>query len=99
MPEKAGSPAAPPPFATVAEAIAALSARFREAGIHTPEQDARLLVLNASGISLEDYVLTPGRSLSPEAAARIVVFRERRLAREPVSRILGRRDFWGHSFA
>jgi release factor glutamine methyltransferase len=33
------------------------------------------------------------------ASERICAFRDRRLAREPVSRIIGRRDFWGHSFA
>jgi release factor glutamine methyltransferase len=99
MPEEALPPADPPPFMTLAEAIAALSAQFRQAGVGTPEQDARLLVLAAGGLSQEDYVLEPRRPLTPDARERICAFRDRRLAREPVSRIIGRRDFWGHSFA
>jgi release factor glutamine methyltransferase len=96
--DEAGSPGGPP-FTTLAEAITALSAQFREAGIGTPEQDARLLVLAAAGVSHEGYVLEPRRPLPPGASERICAFGDRRLAREPVSRIIGRRDFWGHSFA
>jgi release factor glutamine methyltransferase len=99
MAEMAGSPPAPTPFGTVAEAIAGLSASFRAAGLDTPEQDARLLALAASGLSAEAYVLDPRRGLSPELSARILEFGCRRLAREPVSRIIGRRAFWGHDFA
>lgn len=98
MPDEASSPGKLP-FTRLAEAIAALSAEFREAGIDSPERDARLLVLAAGGISDEDYILDPHRALSPGICERIVGFRDRRLAREPVSRIIGRRDFWGHTFA
>jgi release factor glutamine methyltransferase len=95
MPDEAGSPAG---FANLAEAMRALAAQFHAAGIDTPEQDARLLVLAAVGVSQEAYVLDPRQPLTAEASTRLASFRDRRLAREPVSRILGRRDFWGHSF-
>ena len=84
---------------TAAGAIRAVSARFREAGLETPDLDARLLVLAAAGLSREDYVLDPQRSLSAEAVAAIEGFAARRLAREPVSRIVGAREFWGRRFA
>lgn len=99
MAEEALPPAEPPPFNTLSDAVAALSTQFRQAGIDSSGQDARLLVLAAGGLSHEDYVLDPRRALAPGVGERILGFRDRRLAREPVSRILGRRDFWGHSFA
>ena len=84
---------------TAADAIRSVSARFREAGLETPDLDARLLVLAAAGLSREDYVLDPQRPLPVEAVAVIEGFATRRLAREPVSRILGAREFWGRRFA
>jgi release factor glutamine methyltransferase len=76
-----------------------VSARFRQAGLETPDLDARLLVLAAAGLSREDYVLDPIRPLPPGAADLIEGFASRRLAREPVSRILRAREFWGRRFA
>jgi release factor glutamine methyltransferase len=84
---------------TAADAIRGLSARFREAGLDAPELDARLLVLQAAGLSHEAYVLDPQWSLPAGAAGRVEDFAARRLAREPVSRIIGSREFWGRSFA
>lgn len=90
----------PPPTAgeTVGDALRRLSAAFRDARLPTPELDARILTLAACGLSHEDYVLRPGRRLAPEQRAILDELRERRLGREPVSRIVGRREFWGRSF-
>jgi release factor glutamine methyltransferase len=71
---------------------------LREAGIETPELDARLLLCHATGISLETYVADRERPLAPEACALYGEFIERRLKGEPVSRILGGREFYGRSF-
>lgn len=87
-----------PGMVTAAAAIRDLSARFREAGLDTPDLDARILVLAAAGLSREAYVLEPNRPLAPKEAAEAESFALRRLAREPVSRILGRREFWGRDF-
>ncbi|MEJ2226738.1 MAG: peptide chain release factor N(5)-glutamine methyltransferase [Alphaproteobacteria bacterium] len=84
---------------TAQEAIVALTADFRANTLPSPELDARLLVLDACGISLEAYHLRPARALSATEAERIDNARKRRLAREPVSRILGYREFWGRRFA
>jgi release factor glutamine methyltransferase len=99
MPESAIRLAAEAQPATAADAIRALSRRFREAAIDTPEQDARLLVLEACGLSQEAYVLAPQTPLSAEMRLRVETAARRRLAREPVSRIIGKREFWGRSFA
>ena len=65
----------------------------------TPELDARLLVLEACHLSPEGYVLRPETPVRAAEAELIAAFEARRLAREPVSRILGFREFWGRRFA
>lgn len=96
-------PDAPPDGASHAEeavgdAVRRLTADFRKAGLPTPELDARILTLAAGGLSKEEYVLRPEQPMTPEARIRLEEWRKRRLGREPVSRMLGRREFWGRSF-
>ncbi|MBI1261605.1 MAG: peptide chain release factor N(5)-glutamine methyltransferase [Rhizobiales bacterium] len=81
------------------EAWRALAASLRAAGIDQAELDARLLVRAASGASELDMIRDPQIEMRPEEAARLDAMTARRLAREPVSRILGTREFWGLTFA
>jgi release factor glutamine methyltransferase len=76
-----------------------LGVRLRAAGLSTPELDARLLVQGVTGASDIEMLREPGTRMSDEEEARLAVFERRRLAGEPVSRILGMREFWGLSFA
>lgn len=85
--------------ATVAQACRAIAARFRETGIDTPELDARLLVCHCCGLSHEQLAASPQRRLDDREASDIEVCVIRRLAREPVSRIVGKREFRGLDFA
>lgn len=85
-------------LATISEAIAALTADFRQAGLPTPELDARLLVLDAAGLTYENFILDPRQPLSMDAEKCLADYRARRLKYEPVSRITGFREFWGRSF-
>jgi release factor glutamine methyltransferase len=71
---------------------------LRQAGIETPELDARLLLCHAASLSYEDYVAGFDHALPPDAAAGFGAFIERRLAGVPVSRILGIREFYGRPF-
>jgi release factor glutamine methyltransferase len=66
-----------------------------DAGIETPKRDARVLLCEAAGIDHAALLREPDARLGEDAAARLRSFVERRLKREPVSRILGRREFWG----
>jgi release factor glutamine methyltransferase len=78
-----------------------LQAAVRElsdVGITTARLDARLLLQEAAGLRHEDIIADPSRMISGEAAERFRVWLERRLRHEPVSRILGRREFYGRSF-
>jgi release factor glutamine methyltransferase len=68
-----------------------------EAGIETPKRDARVLICEAASIDHAALLRDPDARLGEDAAVRLQAFIERRLAREPVSRILGRREFWGLS--
>jgi release factor glutamine methyltransferase len=71
---------------------------LREAGIETPELDARLLLCHAAGLSHETYIARAREALPADAAPRLKDAIARRLAREPVARILGWREFYGRSF-
>jgi len=52
----------------------------------------------ASGVSQVALIAAPGEPLGP-AARRVQEFGERRTAREPLSRIVGTREFWGLTLA
>ena len=80
---------------TVSDTLRAATRTLAAAGIPGPEVDARLLLLAAAGLDRLALVLDPDRPLGADAAARLDGWVARRAAREPVSRILGRRDFWG----
>ncbi len=87
-----------PSLQTLNDAFLAVARLFRAAAIETPELDARLLLCHAAGLSHEGYVAGINDALAPEAAARFGGYVERRLAGEPVSRIVGFREFYGRPF-
>ncbi|CAN7221890.1 peptide chain release factor N(5)-glutamine methyltransferase [Phenylobacterium sp. LjRoot219] len=64
------------------------------AGIAGPVIDARLLVEAAAGATRVDIVSDPYRALTPEQEATLEDYLARRIRREPVSHILGRKGFW-----
>ena len=80
--------------ATIAGALAAATARLEEAGVEDPRRDARILIAVALEAGPERLISEPERVLDAAEAARIEALIVRRVAREPVSRILGRRGFW-----
>lgn len=73
--------------------------RLKQAGLPTPELDARLLVLAVTGATDIEMIREPGAPMTADEEERLAAFERRRLAREPVSRILGTREFWGLAFA
>jgi release factor glutamine methyltransferase len=79
----------------VQQARRALGAAFGSAGLDTPDLDARVLVAHALGLDHAGLVAAGGRALDDTEAARISSLADRRLAGEPVARILGTREFWG----
>jgi release factor glutamine methyltransferase len=67
-------------------------------GIETAALDARLLLQAAAGMTHADIAAGPDLVLPTDVAASFWSFVERRGAFEPVSRILGSREFYGRSF-
>jgi release factor glutamine methyltransferase len=61
--------------------------------------DARLLASHVCELSPEETIAKPRFMLSPVMTARINAAAARRLAGEPVSRIIGQREFWGLPFS
>jgi release factor glutamine methyltransferase len=88
-----------PEVATLNQAFVAAATALRNAGIETPELDARLLLCHAAGLTHEATIARASEALRSEAAARLDAALVRRLKHEPVSRILGMREFYGRAFS
>lgn len=80
--------------ATLVRAWTGARERLKAAGVESPAIDARLLLEAAAGVSRLEIITDPYRVLTHDQAARLDSYVERRAARVPVSRILGRKGFW-----
>jgi release factor glutamine methyltransferase len=80
------------------EALRRLRAAFTQAGLAEPMADARILLLDALGIDAGELASRPERAIGETGVARLDAHAGRRLAGEPVWRILGEREFWGLTF-
>jgi release factor glutamine methyltransferase len=78
-------------------ALGALVRALREGGIDSAQIDGRVLLCAALGIDHASLVRDPDCPLGPGAAT-VASFAARRLRREPVSRIMGHREFWQARF-
>ncbi|NDW07884.1 peptide chain release factor N(5)-glutamine methyltransferase [Jiella pacifica] len=67
--------------------------------ISTPDLDARLLTAEAVGLPPTEVHRASGQVVEPSAAERLAGLLARRIAGEPVHRIIGRRAFYEHEFA
>ena len=72
--------------------------RLDAAGVPSSQLDARLLVCAAAGLTHEQFIADPGRRLDAREAGLLEEMVTRRTSREPVSRIVGNREFWGRRF-
>jgi release factor glutamine methyltransferase len=72
-----------------------LAGEFRRRGLETPELDARILVGHALGLDHAALAAQPDRRLAAAEARPVAALAARRLAGEPVARILGCKEFWG----
>lgn len=82
---------------TVETARRQLAERFRDRTIDSAELDARLLTGEVLGLDLTGLVTAAHRTLTAHESDRLESFARRRLAGEPVARIVGHREFWGLS--
>lgn len=82
---------------TVAQARRVIAGTLRDAGLDSPGLDARILVGHALALDHTALVTQADRALSDAEAAQIDALAARRLAHEPVARIVGVKEFWGLS--
>ena len=71
---------------------------FKKAGIPTPDLDARILLEDALQKDRSFILLHPDYVLTDSQATLYESYCKRRLTREPVSKILGEKEFWSLSF-
>lgn len=79
---------------TLVQAWKSTRERLDRAGVPGPVIDARLLVEDAADATRTDIVTDPHRVLTPQQEAKLDDHTVRRIRREPVSHILGRKGFW-----
>jgi release factor glutamine methyltransferase len=70
----------------------------RRIGGRTAALDSRLLMAHALGVAVERVPLLDGREMSSEAAVAFEAMAARRIAGEPVARIVGEKEFWSLKF-
>jgi release factor glutamine methyltransferase len=80
---------------TVDTARRTLTAQLKAAAIDSAELDARMLLGAALGLDLTGLIAAAARPVKPDESMRLEDFARRRLAAEPVARILGFKEFWG----
>ena len=83
---------------TVSKLLLSGISRFTEAGIDSPEFDAKLLLQHASGFSGVELISKSNEFVGNGVIAKFWSYVERRLNFEPVHRILGYREFYGREF-
>lgn len=75
-----------------------MARQFDAAGFPFADEDALDLLLGTTGLSHADYIMRGTEVIAPEHFKAITDAADRRLAGEPVDRILGWRDFYGRRF-
>ncbi len=83
---------------TLREVIAETTAALTTAGIDSPRLDARVLLAHVMQIETSQTFTRDDLPLPPHHEAELAKLVQRRMAREPVSRIFGKREFWGLEF-
>lgn len=83
----------------VQAALVVATRRLVAAEIPNAAGDTRALMAEALGIARDRLTIEASRALTPTEENRFEGFIDRRLMREPVSHILGRREFYGREFA
>ncbi len=80
---------------TIETARRMLTARLRTNSIDAAELDARILIGAVLGLDLTGMIAAAERRVTAAEAARLEDAARRRVAGEPVARIIGVREFWG----
>lgn len=80
---------------SVGRARRIIAQAFLQQNLDTPDLDARILLGHALGVGYTTLAAAPERILTSDETACVAAMAQRRLAREPVARITGEKEFWG----
>lgn len=72
---------------------------FREAGLPTPDLDARILTTETLGVTTAQLIANPRHLVGAEAVERLFERARMRLAGRSIGRIIGKRAFWSLELA
>jgi release factor glutamine methyltransferase len=84
---------------TIRRVVAWSAADFEKRSLCSPRLDAELLVAHALGTDRVGLYMDLDRPLTTDELTRIRALVARRRTAEPIAYILGRREFYGRSFA
>ena len=80
------------------EVLADTTIKLSRSGIEGAARDARILSAFALEIPISELSLKTNEQVSEKIVFKLEKLITRRIDREPISKILGRREFWGRSF-
>jgi release factor glutamine methyltransferase len=83
---------------TVGAALEAAIARLSAADVDNPRGDARRLLCHSAQLNLANLIVDPDVVLAEEYLRGFEMLVERREKREPVSHLIGEREFWSLPF-
>ena len=81
------------------EVLADTAIKLSKSGIEGAARDARILTAFALEIPISELSLKINQQVSEKIIFELEKLILRRINREPISKILGRRDFWGRTFS
>ncbi|MBI4389770.1 MAG: peptide chain release factor N(5)-glutamine methyltransferase [Nitrospinae bacterium] len=84
---------------TSSKILAWSAERLMKAGIGSPRLEAEILLAHAIRARRQDIYLEPDRPITRMELGEHQNLLRRRMSREPISHILGRREFWSLEFA
>ena len=79
--------------------LADTAIKLSESGIEGASRDARILTAYTLQVPVSDLSLKINEQVSGKITSKLEKLILRRINREPISKILGRRDFWGRTFS
>ncbi len=83
---------------TLAAAIASGARQLNSAGIIDHARQARMLACHAFDVDTLEVITQPSRPISNQQSEKFKHYCQRRIAGEPIGRIVGKKEFYGLSF-
>ena len=81
------------------EVLADTTIKLSRSGIEGAARDARILTAYALDTQISELSIMTNEQVSEKLISKLEKLILRRIDREPISKILGRREFWGRTFS